>query len=402
MFEERLANDLALINKGVMELIGEEELKEKLVSYYNGGKPLVIKLGLDPSAPDIHLGHTVVLRKIRQFQDMGHTAILIIGDFTGQIGDPTGKSKTRKQLTTIEVLQNADTYTSQMMKVLDPDKTTVCFNSEWLDEITLRDMIEFMGKQSLQRMLERDSFKKRMKSNETIHMHELIYPMIQGLDSLSIDADVEIGGMDQKFNILMGRDMQGREGKSKQVALMMPIIEGLDGKEKMSKSLNNYIGISDTAVDMVNKVMSIPDELIEKYFELLTDETPARIQEIMMLQSSGEMHPKDVKMILATTITEMYHAKEEVEQAKLNFINVFTEGQLPENLESMEVSEEMTLLDVLVKAGFASSKSEARRLVQQKGVKLNQEVVTDMFMSELPDQSVLQAGKKKFIQLVCE
>lgn len=399
MFEERLANDLALINKGVMELIGEEELKEKLVAYYNGGKPLVIKLGVDPSAPDIHLGHTVVLRKIRQFQDMGHTAILIIGDFTGQIGDPTGKSKTRKQLTTREVLKNADTYTSQMMKVLDPDKTTVCFNSEWLDEITLKDMIEFMGKQSLQRMLERDSFKKRMKNNETIHMHELIYPMIQGLDSLSIDADVEIGGMDQKFNILMGRDMQGREGKSKQVALMMPIIEGLDGKEKMSKSLDNYIGISDTAIDMVNKVMSIPDELIEKYFELLTDETPARIQEIMMLQSSGEMHPKDVKMILATTITAMYHPKEEVEQAKVNFINVFTEGQLPENLETVEVTGEMTLLDVLVKAGFSASKSEARRLVQQKGVKLNQEVVTDMFMSELPDESVLQAGKKKFIRL---
>jgi tyrosyl-tRNA synthetase len=230
--EQRLDTDLDLIRKGTLEIIGEDELKEKLNRYYVSNKPLVIKLGLDPSAPDIHLGHTVVLRKIRQFQSLGHKAIVIIGDFTGRIGDPTGKSKTRKQLTESEVLANADTYKTQLLKVLDPDKTIICFNSEWLDKITLKDMIEFMSKQSLFRMLEREGFKKRVKSQETIYLHELLYPMLQGLDSMNIEADVELGGMDQKFNILMGRDMQSKEELDKQVAIFMPLLEGLDGKEK--------------------------------------------------------------------------------------------------------------------------------------------------------------------------
>lgn len=396
---ERLAKDLALIKKGTLELIGEDDLKEKLCRYYDGGKPLVIKLGLDPSAPDIHLGHTVVLRKIRQFQSIGHKAMIIIGDFTGRIGDPTGKSKTRKQLTTKEVLKNADTYRTQLLKILDPENTIICFNGEWLDDVSLKDMIEFMSKQSLQRILERDSFKKRMNNQETIYMHELLYPMIQGLDSVNIEADVELGGMDQKFNILMGRDMQGKENMEKQVAILMPIIEGLDGVEKMSKSLDNYIGVTDSPEMMVNKVMSIPDELIEKYFNLLTDELPERIDEIMMLFASGKMHPKDVKMILATTIARTYHTPEKVEAARINFINVFTKKQLPKEIESVEIAENTTICEAVVKAGFAKSKSEARRLVIQKGVKLNQEIIVDTNFSKIGNNAVLQVGKKRFIQL---
>ncbi len=394
-----LEKDLALIKKGALELIGEEELKEKLNAYYRTGKPLTIKLGLDPSAPDIHLGHTVVLRKIRQFQSLGHRALLIIGDFTGRIGDPTGKNKLRKQLTEKEVLENADTYQEQLFKVLDPDKTVICFNSEWLSKISLKDMIEFMSKQSLFRMLEREGFKKRMESQEPIYLHELLYPMLQGLDSIETQADVEIGGMDQKFNILMGRDMQAKEGQEKQAALFMPIIEGLDGKMKMSKSLGNYIGIDESPVIMFEKIMTIPDDLMEKYFLLLTDMTSSEIDDLMEGLKNGSLHPKAVKIKLAETIVGQYYSIEETIKAKERFIQVMGHGHLPKDLNTLEIQAGEVILDLILRAGFSSSKSEARRLVGQNGVKLNGELVNNLDLDEFKNGDVLQVGKKKFIEL---
>lgn len=397
---ETLNRDLALIKKGALELIGEEDLKEKLTGYYHTGRPLTIKLGLDPSAPDIHLGHTVVLRKIRQFQSLGHKALLIIGDFTGRIGDPTGKSKTRKQLTEKEVLANADTYRKQMMKILDPDKTIICFNSEWLDRITLKDMIEFMSKQSLFRILEREGFKKRVEKNEAIFLHELLYPMLQGLDSVETQADVEIGGMDQKFNILMGRDMQGKEGMAKQAALFMPIIEGLDGVEKMSKSLGNYVGIDEPAEVMFEKIMTVPDELVEKYFNLLTDMTPNEIRDMMVGVESGNLHPKALKIKLAETIVGLYHSLEDAEKARERFIKVLSKGQLPTDLKQVRQLDGENILDLILKSGFAGSKSEARRLVQQNGVKVNKKPIHDIMYSAFLQKDVLQVGKKKFVEVI--
>lgn len=397
--ELRLQEDLELIKKGALEMIGEDDLKEKLNRYYVDSKPLVIKLGLDPSAPDIHLGHTVVLRKIRQFQSLGHKAIIIIGDFTGRIGDPTGKNKLRKQLSEKEVLINADTYKKQVLKVLDPDQTIICFNSEWLDKITLKDMIEFMSKQSLFRMLEREGFKKRVKSKETIHLHELLYPMLQGLDSVNIEADVELGGMDQKFNILMGRDMQQKESLEKQVALFMPLLEGLDGKEKMSKSLGNYVGVDEAAEVMFEKLMTVPDNLMTRYYELLTDKSMKDIEVLENDLASGKRHPRVVKMELAFELTSQFQTKEDTERARERFIQVHTNKKLPTDVEAVEVFEYESLLNVIVKAGFAKSNSEARRLVIQKGVRLNQVLIEDPNASDFNQGDVLQVGKKKFARM---
>lgn len=397
--ELRLEVDLALIKKGALEIIGEDDLKEKLNSYYETNKPLVIKLGLDPSAPDIHLGHTVVLRKIRQFQSLGHKAIVIIGDFTGRIGDPTGKNKTRKQLTEREVLMNADTYKTQLLKILDPDKTIICFNSEWLDKITLKDMIEFMSKQSLFRMLEREGFKKRIQSNETIYLHELLYPLLQGLDSLNIEADVELGGMDQKFNILMGRDMQQKDNQEKQVALFMPLLEGLDGIEKMSKSLNNYVGISESATVIFEKLMTLPDHLISRYYELLTDMSMKDIQELELALKENRRHYKEVKMELAFEITKQFHSINEALEAKERFIDVITNGNLPTTCADLEVDLNQSLVQVIVKAKFASSNSEARRLVTQRGVRINKNIIEDVSFKNFNDEDILQVGKKKFVKL---
>jgi len=395
----RLIKDLSLIKKGALELIGEDDLKVKLVNYYKTGKPLVIKLGLDPSAPDIHLGHTVVLRKIRQFQDMGHKAVLIIGDFTGRIGDPTGKNKTRKQLNEEEVLDNANTYRDQMLKVLDPEKTTICFNSQWLSKISLEALMEILSKQSLARILEREGFKKRMETKEAIFMHELLYPMLQGLDSVEIDADVEIGGMDQKFNILMGRDMQAREGKPKQAGLFLPIIEGTDGVEKMSKSLHNYIGIDESARVMFEKVMMIADDLVEKYFTLLTDKPVNEIDELMEGIHEEILHPRAVKMKLAHEIVVLYHNEKEADEAREHFIKVFSKNGLPSKIDKLKLDENDTIITLINRAGFARSNSEARRLILQQGVKLNQKVINDITYTSFQIGDVLQVGKRRFIQL---
>lgn len=399
-FSERLEREMTLLKKGVVELIGEEELEQKLLRFYETNKPLVIKLGLDPSAPDIHLGHTVVLQKIRQFQSLGHKAMIIIGDFTGRIGDPTGKNKSRKQLTEREVLENADTYKEQLLKVLDPEKTILCFNSEWLERITLKDMIHLMSQQSLMRLLERDSFKKRMKDQEPIFLHELLYPLLQGMDSLEIEADVELGGMDQKFNILMGRDMQHKEGREKQVAIFMPILEGLDGVEKMSKSLGNYVGVTESANVMIEKLMTIPDKLMERYMTLLTDLHPQKIEELIEEVNQGHRHPKALKLEVAARITSTFHSEEDVEKAKENFINVHEKGKMPEDMQSFVYVSGLTLEKVLVDSKLTASLSESRRLVKQKGVKVNKMTQDDPECVKLEAGDIIQIGKKRFLQLL--
>jgi len=302
---------LRIITKGASEVIQVDELRDKLSRSIKDHKPLIIKFGLDPSAPDIHLGHSVPLRKLRQMQDLGHKVVIIIGDFTGKIGDPTGKSKTRKPLSDKEVKENAKTYLEQLFLILEEEKTEVRFNSEWLSKLNFQDVIELASKMTVARMLERDDFKTRFRNNDAIGCHEFLYPLMQGYDSLKINADIELGGTDQTFNILMGRTLQKSEGVEQQIALFMPILEGLDGVQKMSKSLNNYIGVKEDANVMFKKVMEVPDHLIIRYFELVTDEHPDRIDELKLALEEGA-NPRDIKFELARTITMLYHSEEEV------------------------------------------------------------------------------------------
>jgi tyrosyl-tRNA synthetase len=314
---------IKIISKGADEIIDIEDLKAKLEKSEKEGKPLRVKLGLDPTAPDIHLGHAVVLRKIKQLQDLGHKAIIIIGDFTGMIGDPSGRSKTRPALTKEEVLENARTYQEQIFKVIDRDKTEVRFNSEWLGALNFSDVIVLASKHTVARMLEREDFKKRFEEHESIGIHEFFYPLMQGYDSVAIEADIELGGTDQRFNLLMGRTIQRDYGQESQVALMMPLLEGTDGVEKMSKSLGNYIGIYEEPNEMYGKVMSIPDELMIKYYELATDIHPDEISKIKAGLEDGSYHPRDAKMRLAREITSLYHSEEAAQKAEEQFKAVF-------------------------------------------------------------------------------
>lgn len=390
---------MALIKKGAGEIHNEEELEAKLVAAKANDKPLVVKLGLDPTAPDLHLGHTVVLRKIRQLQDMGHKAILIIGDFTGRIGDPSGKSKGRPQLTEAQVLANADTYRDQLNLVLDPEKTTICFNSEWLDAMKPSDLLAIMSRHTVARILERDSFKKRMAAGQPIGLHELVYPLLQGQDSVAIDADIEIGGMDQKFNLLTGREMQSKQGKDKQVAILMPIIEGLDGKEKMSKSLNNAVGIQEEANVMFQKLMTVPDHLIIKYFNVLTDLKPDEINRIVRSLTEEGVNPKDVKLRLAWEITALYHSAKEADDAKKNFEHIFTKGQIPADIPAFKWSKDDNLMSFLTKHQVVESRSEVRRLVKQKGVKVNDHLILEPEVIGLGAGDVIRIGKKRFVKV---
>ncbi len=403
LMRQEVEKEIAIIKKGTLELHNEDELRHKLLRSKESDKALVIKLGLDPTAPDIHLGHTVVLRKIRQLQKMGHKAFLIIGDFTGRIGDPTGKEKGRPQLTEAEVLANADTYREQFVKVLDSEKTILCFNSEWLDELKPSDLVEMMSRHTVARILERDSFKKRMKSGQPIGLHELIYPLLQGLDSLNIEADIEIGGMDQKFNILTGREMQHKLGKEKQIAIFMPILEGLDGKQKMSKSLNNYIGINEPAEMMFNKIMTIGDELIIKYFELLTDRPPSEIKKIEDSLRDQKVNPRDIKLSLAHEIVTLYQSVELADAAKENFIKVMTKGELPEDIPSFQWQKDDSILSFLSRHGLLSSRSEVRRMVQQKGIKINDITILEPELTCVENGDVIRIGKKKFakVEIMC-
>lgn len=403
--QQNIENQVKIIRKGALEIISEEELREKLKKSIREQRPLIVKLGLDPTAPDIHLGHTVVLRKIKQMQDLGHHAVIIIGDFTAKIGDPTGKSKTRIPLSEEQVLQNARTYTEQIFKIIDPDKTTVRFNSEWLSKLCFEEVIQLAASTTVARLLERDDFQGRFRRNEPIGLHEFFYPLMQAYDSVEINADIELGGTDQTFNVLMGRNLQGSLGKERQIALFMPLLEGLDGVEKMSKSLGNYIGIFEPAEVMFKKVMEIPDHMILRYFELVTDEHPDRIEELKLQLEQGR-NPRDCKLELAGIITQLYHGKAETAKAKEYFRTVFQKGELPEEMPVISVpAGKHTLLDVIpliVEAGLVPSGSEFRRLVKQGGVQMDQERIENLDLPIRKDPVVLKIGKKKFVRIVEE
>lgn len=390
---------IRIISKGAAEIIEEDELKQKLIKAQKENRPLIIKLGLDPTAPDIHLGHAVVLRKIRQFQDLGHRAIIIIGDFTGMIGDPTGRSKTRKQLTKEEVLENAKTYERQIFKVLDKEKTEVRFNSEWLSKLNFRDVIELASKYTVARMLEREDFKNRFSQQQSIGIHEFFYPLMQAYDSIAIKADIELGGTDQRFNILMGRMLQRDYGQDSQVAMFMPILEGTDGVEKMSKSLGNYIGVNEEANEIYTKVMQIPDSMIIKYFELATDIHPDEIDKIRIELGKSDVNPRDIKMRLAKEITALYHGEVKAASSQEYFKSLFQKNEIPEDIPTMKFASNTGLIEIMVSSGFSSSNSEARRLINQGGVKINGERI-DNFNIILKSSDILQVGKKKFLKII--
>ncbi|BCZ47881.1 tyrosine--tRNA ligase [Clostridium gelidum] len=400
--KKTVEEQIKIIGKGVADIISIHELKEKLIKSENENKPLIIKLGLDPSAPDIHLGHAVVLRKIKQMQDLGHRAIIVIGDFTGKIGDPTGKSKTRKPLSEKQVMENALTYQKQIFMILDKEKTEIKFNSEWLSKLNFEEVLKLAATTTVARMLERDDFKNRYTSNTPIGIHEFFYPLMQGYDSIELKADIELGGTDQTFNILMGRTLQKSIGMEQQIAIFMPILEGLDGIEKMSKSLGNYIGVQDAPEIMFKKVMEVPDNLIIKYFELATDEHPDKIDDIKSTLENGK-NPRDVKFELAKIITRLYHTEEETKCAVLYFENVFKQGNLPDVVPQINVSSDCNLLKeiatLLVQNNFIASNNEFRRLVNQGGVKINNEKVIDFDNTPIATGDIIKLGKKKFVQI---
>jgi len=399
---QEVKRQLTIYSQGVQEIIPTEELEAKIAKSVYENLPLKIKLGLDPSAPDVHLGHTVVLNKLRQFQENGHVIQLIIGDFTGKIGDPTGKSVARKQLTDEEVKHNAKTYFEQFAKVIDMDKVELHYNSKWLSQLNFEDVIQLAGKITVARLLERDDFEERIAFNKPISLHEFFYPLMQGYDSVMLECDIELGGTDQHFNILMGRHFQEKYGKEKQVALLMPLLEGLDGVEKMSKSKKNYIGIDESPQEMYGKAMSIPDELMSKYFELVTDFTPDKVKTIKEDLKSDILHPRDAKMLLAKTIVRMYHGKAEAEKAEEHFVTVFQKGTMPDEIPvvNWKGQDELSILDLVVKLELLSSKSEVRRMINNNGIKLNGEKVEDPQMEVLiTDGLVVQVGKRKFIKI---
>ena len=396
---------IKIISKGADEIINPDDLRGKLRRAQKKGVPLTVKLGLDPSAPDIHLGHTVVLRKIKQFQDLGHNAVIIIGDFTGMIGDPTGRSKTRKQLTWEEVVENAKTYENQIFKILDKEKTEVRFNSEWLSKLNFGDVIRLASKCTVARMLERDDFQNRFQEHESIGVHEFFYPLMQGYDSVEIKADVELGGTEQRFNILMGRNLQKDYGQESQIAIFMPILEGTSGIEKMSKSLGNYIGINEEPKDIYGKVMSIPDNLIIRYFELVTDIHPDDLENMKASLNTGGVNPRDIKMQLAREITVLYHGHESADLAEKHFRMVFQRHELPQNITEYDVPSNMLDRDgvdavkLLVEVDFCSSNSEARRLIAQGALRVNGNKIDALKIIDLCDGDVIQAGKLKFIRV---
>jgi len=394
-----IAEQMSLINRGVAEIVPEPELINKLKRSIKDNKPLRIKLGLDPTAPDIHLGHTVVLNKLRQFQDLGHEVHLIIGDFTGRIGDPSGKSETRKQLTEEQVMANAATYQEQIFKVLDKEKTAVYFNSEWLMKLNLVDVLGLAGKYTVARMLERDDFSKRYQEGLPIGIHEFMYPLMQGYDSVVLKADVELGGTDQKFNLLVGRNLQKEYGMEPQIALMMPILEGTDGVQKMSKSLGNYIGINEEPYEMFGKTMSITDDLICRYFELVTRVNMQEIKTMQDNMANGSLNPRDAKIRLAKEIITIYHGSEAARQAEEKFKLVFSQGNIPDDIDEIIVEEnEIWLPRFLHENNMVSSTSDGRRMLEQGAVKVNgvKQVEENL---QVEDGQVVQVGKRKFIKI---
>ncbi len=404
--EHEVSRQLQLLRRGTAEIVPEEELRHKISKSVVSGNPLIIKLGLDPTAPDIHVGHTVVLQKLRQFQLLGHRIKLLIGDFTGRIGDPTGKSETRKQLSQEDVERNATTYKQQIGKILDLQKTEIVYNSTWLAPMTFADVITLSAKYTVARMIEREDFSKRFGSGLPISVHEFFYPLMQGYDSVALDADVELGGTDQKFNLLMGRTLQKEYGKEPQVAIMMPLLEGLDGKQKMSKSLGNYIGIHEPPKEIYGKAMSVPDELMIKYFELVTDFSDEELHTLKHGISNGEMHPRDAKMKLAFALVRMFCGEKAAQEAEQHFVTVFQQGSLPNEIEEYTIPSDqleqgkIRIGKLLVLSGLQSSGAEAKRSLQGGGVKVNEQKVTDTNLSiEIHNGDIVQVGKRKFVRL---
>ncbi|MFP5505850.1 MAG: tyrosine--tRNA ligase [Gammaproteobacteria bacterium] len=390
---------LAEIKRGAQEVLVETELLEKL----RAGRPLRVKAGFDPTAPDLHLGHTVLLNKLRQFQELGHEAIFLIGDFTGMIGDPTGKNVTRKPLTRDEVIENAKTYEAQIFKILDPEKTLVMFNSSWMTGMTAADLIQLAAKHTVARMLERDDFDKRYTSGQPIAIHEFLYPLIQGYDSVALKADIELGGTDQKFNLLVGRELQKHYGQAQQVILTMPILEGLDGVQKMSKSLGNYIGIADSPEEMFGKIMSVSDELMWRYFELLSFRPLAEIQTLRRDVTEG-MNPRDAKFQLAEEIIARFHSAAAARIAREDFIARFQKGALPDNLPAVSLAvagDGLPIASLLRQAGLTSSTSESLRMLSQGAVRIGGERVDDKsLVLKAPAELVVQVGKRRFARVV--
>jgi tyrosyl-tRNA synthetase len=392
------------IRRGAVEIIREEELLEKLKRAQKTGKPLRVKAGFDPTAPDIHVGHTVLIRKMKHFQDLGHVAIFLIGDFTGLIGDPSGRSVTRKQLTKDEVLLNAETYKQQIFKILDPDKTVIDFNNRWMTQLGSEGFIRLASRYTVARIIEREDFTNRMKNQQPIAMHELLYPLVQGYDSVALEADVELGGTDQRFNLLVGRDLQREYGQESQIVLTMPLLEGLDGVQKMSKSLGNYIGINEAPNEQFGKVMSISDDLMFRYYELLTDVQLAEVQKLRADIAAGKRHPMDVKAELAAQIITDYHGAAAAQQAREEFNRVFRKREVPEDIERKEISISagpLRLTKVLALVNLAPSNTEAQRLIESGAVHINDQRITDP-KAEIskPGEYLFKVGKRRFLKLL--
>lgn len=393
---------LKIIKRGVVEIIQEDELLERLKESFLNKRPLKIKAGFDPTAPDLHLGHTVLLNKMRQFQDLGHEVIFLIGDFTGMIGDPTGKSETRKALTKEEVLKNAETYKEQVFKILDPEKTVVDFNSRWLEPLSGKDMIFLSAKYTVARMMERDDFSKRFAAGKPISIHEFMYPLLQGYDSVALKADVELGGTDQKFNLLVGRELQREYGQRPQIVITLPLLEGLDGINKMSKSLGNYVGITEKPLDIFGKIMSISDELMLKYYELLSEKSLEEVERLKESLKNNTKHPLEAKKELAFEMVKRFHSEEAAKMAKEEFERIFSKREVPEEMEEYILKGRKSLVEVVFEAGIVNSKSEIKRLIQQKAVEVNGVKVEDIGYQLNPEdgERVIKIGKRKFLKIV--
>jgi tyrosyl-tRNA synthetase len=397
-----IEEQIEILKKGTVDIIREEDLRKKLERSVKTGKPLRVKLGLDPTAPDIHVGHTVVIRKLKAFQDLGHTVIFLIGDFTGMIGDPSGKNVTRPPLSREEINANAETYKRQMFKLLDPEKTELRFNGEWMDKFGAADFIKLCAKTTVKQILERDDFTKRLNEEKPISLHELLYPLVQGYDSVALNADIELGGTDQKFNLLMGRNLQREYEQEPQVIITTPLLEGLDGVNKMSKSLNNYIGIDESPNEMFGKVMSISDDLMWRYYELVTDLTPSEISNLRSEIENGE-NPRNLKVKLAKLIIKDFHSASAADAAEEEFVKRFVQKEVPDEIDERKLAAgTYALAQLLADTGLAASKGEARRLIEQGGVKVNGEKASSANAEIAIDGEgvLLQVGKRKFLKLV--
>jgi len=391
---------LTLIERGVEEILPLEELKQKLERSRQQNKPLIVKLGCDPSRPDLHVGHGVVLRKLRNFQDLGHQAVLVIGDFTAMIGDPSGRNKTRPQLTLEDTRSNADSYVLQAKAILDIEKLKIVYNNDWLGVMSFSAVIQLASHYTVARILERDDFTKRLKSEIPIAIHELMYPLAQGMDSVELKADIELGGTDQKFNLLVGRDLQREYDQEPQVIITLPLLEGIDGKEKMSKSYDNHIGLHDRPEDMYGRTLKIPDELIYKYYQLAAAADEATLQQVKDQLEDEKINPRDIKRALARMIVTLYHDQQAAAAAEQHFDNIFIRKGVPNDIPTVKITKEILLVDVLVNNNMVISKSDARRMIKQGAVRLNGVQCTDLYRSVRGDEKItLKVGKRRFLQI---